>query len=138
LPVRFDLKGLSAGQFCYGPQGLWYRFNPWVFAVDFPLHLRETVAHEVAHYVTYILHGRGGIKPHGPQWRGVMATLGFPRARARGDYSVAGVPRQRQSRYPYVCGCGPHLLTATRHRRAHEGSVYVCRRCNQPLQYSGE
>jgi len=136
LPVQFDLSGKAAGQFCqFGPR-LWYRFNPWVFAAEFEHHLHETVAHEVAHYVVYLRHKRS-VKPHGVEWRSVMAEFGIPDAKATGRYSLRGVPIRQQTRHEYRCSCQVHYLTTTRHKKITNGFSYLCRRCNQRLVKSG-
>lgn len=132
LPVRFDLPGKAAGQFCRRGTRLWYRFNPWVFAADFDHHLHDTVAHEVAHHVVYARHRRS-VKPHGTEWRSVMYAFGIPDARATGRYSLEGVPMRQQARYEYRCDCRVHYLTTTRHNRINRGCDYLCRNCNQSL-----
>lgn len=137
LPHRFDLRGKCAAQFCRSHVGCWYRFNPWVFAADFEQHLDETLAHEVAHYVAHLLHPHR-IRPHGPEWRAIMAQFGYPNARATGNYSLDGVPVRRQIRFRYTCACRTHYLSTTRHRRTLAGQQYLCRSCKQHLVWDDQ
>ncbi|MHB8746707.1 MAG: SprT family zinc-dependent metalloprotease [Gammaproteobacteria bacterium] len=134
VTVLFDLSGQAAGQFRWtaGPPRCVIRYNPWVFAADFAHHLNETVAHEVAHYVTYRLHGPRSIA-HGPEWRRVMSGFGVS-PRASGHYSLAGVPVRRQARHVYCCDCRSHELSSTRHNRHQRGHHYSCRYCGGLLR----
>ncbi len=137
VEVRFDLRGLAAGQYrCEWRDGrprCLIRFNPEVFALDPEQHLRETVAHEVAHHLTFHLHPRA--RPHGPEWAAWMAFFGLE-ARARGGYRVDGIRARRQRRFGYRCACDgrEHALSATRHNRIQRGVRYRCPRCGETLQ----
>ena len=141
VPVRFDLHGASAGQFRVRRAG-WrrdyaIRYNPWVFAADFAHHRLDTVGHEVAHYIVYLLHPRA--RPHGSEWKDLMRHFGAT-PRARSPYDLTGVPLRRQQRHPYHCACPDllHPLSTTRHRRIQQGTRYLCRRCGTPLHHEHE
>ncbi len=110
------------------------RFNPWIFAKYYEDNLATTVPHEVAHYLTDCLYGLGRIRPHGHEWRDVMAVFGAdPSVTAK--YSLAGVPHRRQCRYTYLCGCRSHELSATRHNRIRRRRMsYQCRYCGETLR----
>lgn len=52
----------------------------WLFDAPSPL-LDEVLCHEAAHAAVHFLHGRGA-RPHGREWRDLMAKAGFePRVR---------------------------------------------------------
>jgi hypothetical protein len=55
--------------------------------------LEEVLCHELAHVAVYRLHGRA-VRPHGPEWKGLVAAAGFkPRARferAEGRFPTRG------------------------------------------------
>ena len=135
--VRFDLHGLGAGQYrCewrHGRPRCVIRFNPEVFALDPERHLRETVAHEVAHHLTCHLHP--GARPHGTEWAAWMHFFGVE-PKARGGYRVDGIRARRQRRFGYRCGCEgvEHALSATRHNRVQRGVRYRCPRCGEQLK----
>ena len=134
LPVYFDLKGAAAGMFCAREQSQWLRFNPWVFAQDFDLHLADTVPHEVAHYGIHARFGLRRVKPHGVEWRELVTFLGgTPRATYR--QNMADIPVRRQRRYTYYCDCREHEVSTTRHNRMQAGNAqYRCRFCNGDLK----
>ena len=53
VPVLFDLKGQTAGMFkTIGTRRL-IRYNPWIFSKYFEENLRDTVPHEVAHFIVH-------------------------------------------------------------------------------------
>ena len=57
VPVLFDLAGRTAGMFKLVGRRGWIRYNPWIFAKYFEENLRDTVPHEVAHFIVYELYG---------------------------------------------------------------------------------
>jgi len=131
--IRFDLRGRAAGQArMLAARRFRLRYNPELLAgnpVDF---IAQTVAHEVAHLVAYEVFGRA-IRPHGPEWRSVMALFGVPALRCH-NYPVAASEGRRLVRYAYHCGCGTHELSSIRHNRVRRGQRYCCRACRQPLR----
>ncbi len=137
LPVAFDLRGRSAGQFQVQGNRLRrhyrIRYNPWVFAVDLTHHLNDTVPHEVAHYITYLRHPQA--PPHGREWKALMRLFGAT-PRARSSYSLDGIALRQQRRHPYQCECQAysHSISTTIHNRIQRGQPYLCRRCRKPLR----
>lgn len=135
IPVRFDLRGRSAGMYRVDGGERVIRYNPWLFARYFEDCLVTTVPHEVAHYVVDVLYGLGSTRPHGREWRRIMHLLGAE-PRARGDFDLEGIPIRRQRRFPYACRCGRHHLSAVRHKRVQKQCMqYICRRCRDTLVY---
>lgn len=113
------------------------RYNPHIFAKYFAESLAQTVPHEVAHYVTDLIHGLRGVRPHGPEWRGIAQALGAS-PRATGNYDLGGIPLRRQSLYDYRCACAQHRLGVRRHNRIQRGEGgYLCRRCRVALVFCG-
>ena len=134
IPVVFDLRGRGAGMYKACGDERCIRYNPWVFAVSFEHHLEQTVPHEVAHYAVDRQYGIDRVKPHGAEWKAVMAALGCP-AIVSGDYSLQGVLTRTVRRFQYHCGCQPHSLTSYRHLRILRGkAIYRCRVCNRLLR----
>ena len=107
--------------------------------------LRDTVAHEFAHVVVWwnyrmqirfaipgtVMRPRG----HGREWKATMRELFAvePLRCHRFDTSNTGARMQR--RWPYRCGCRPHLLSTAKHRRAQSGARYFCTHCDAELAY---
>jgi SprT protein len=136
VPVLFDLKGRTAGMFkLVGRHGL-IRYNPWIFGKYFEENLRDTVPHEVAHYIVHEAYPRRGTKPHGVQWKSLMLQFGAD-AGVTFKLDLDGVPQRRQNSHRYQCGCRVHDVSATRHNRVQRGKArYLCRFCNDKLVYA--
>ena len=133
VPVQFDLRGNAAGMYRVRDHERLIRFNPYIFSKYFDNNMEVTIPHEVAHYVTDRLYGIGNVRPHGPEWKTVMAALGAD-ARATARYDLTGIPVRRQRRFSYRCGCMTHQLTSCRHNRFMQGRVtYHCRNCGSAI-----
>jgi len=133
IPVLFDLTGRAAGMYRVSRGERVIRYNPYIFATDLADNLATTVPHEVAHYVADVVHGRGLVRPHGPEWSAIMAALGADPGRTHA-YDLSGVPVRTQRRHPYRCACTTHHLTTRRHYQVLRGAMtYRCRRCGEEL-----
>ena len=136
IPVRFDLRGQAAGMFRAAPDGLCIRYNPWLFARHYIDNLRDTVPHEVAHYIVHQT-CRRRVRPHGPQWQALMEAFGA-NPEVRHSQDLTGVPSRRQQRHSYQCECREHAVSSTRHNRVQRGEAeYRCRYCSGTLRYTG-
>lgn len=136
-PVRFDLSGRSAGMFRARGRHSELRFNPWIFARYYSENLRETVPHEVAHYLVWWQFPRRRMRSHGAEWQAWMGFFGVPAA-VTFDRDISGLPQRRQRRFLYRCDCSEHSLSSTRHYRQERGQAsYQCRRCGSPLRRGG-
>lgn len=134
LPVLFNLKGRASGMYRVKGRERVIRYNPWLFARYYDDCLASTVPHEVAHYLTDMIYGLRRVRPHGPEWKGIMAAFDAD-ASVTSDYSLEGIPQRRTARYPYVCGCDTHMVGALRHKRMRRGrAIYRCRRCGDQLR----
>jgi SprT protein len=137
IEVVFDLSGRSAGMFKVDRGHCQLRYNPWIFAKYFDDNLAATVPHEVAHYLVHQLYGRRRTRPHGKEWRAVMAALGADDS-VTGNYDLSGIPQRRQRRFSYRCGCRDHALSTRRHNNALRGdNRYLCRHCKTELEFAG-
>ena len=138
IPVHFDLSGSSAGMFKIKGSDSRIRYNPWLFAKYFEENLSGTVPHEVAHYIVHCLYGLHRVRPHGPEWRAVMADFGAD-ASVTGDFDLTGIPTRQHRRFRYRCDCREHQVTTRRHNLVSGGKArYACRLCNGELVYAGE
>jgi SprT protein len=135
IPVLFDLRGTSAGMFRIKGEVSQIRFNPWIFAKYYEDNLRDTVPHEVAHYIVHAVYGERRIKPHGWQWEQVMGYFGADTA-VTFSQDLSGIPQRRQRTHPYRCGCREHTLSTTRHNRIQRRKgEYQCLYCHNVLKY---
>jgi SprT protein len=132
--LRFDLRGTAAGQCRWIPgRRPELRFNLALARLNRVPFVAQTVPHEVAHLVTTACHGR--TRPHGPEWRSVMAHFGLPDAPTRHAFEIPAGSARRQQRWTYRCDCRRHELSTTRHKRVESGrSSYQCRHCGEPLR----
>jgi SprT protein len=136
VPVSFDLRGTTAGMFKIEGRARWIRYNPWIFAKYYTENLRDTVPHEVAHYIVHEFYGRRRIKPHGPEWRALMEAFGAdPGVTFKLD--ISDLPQRRQRTHAYLCLCREHEVSTTRHNRIERGVIYQCRYCDGHLEYAG-
>jgi SprT protein len=136
VPVLFDLRGRMAGMYRVCGQHRVIRYNPWLFAKYPEDGIEVTVPHEVAHYVTDLLHGFDRIRPHGREWCEVMRLFGInPNGAMRHRLDLSGIPLRRQSRHLYRCECRTHHLSGIRHGRVQrETAKYICRHCGADLE----
>ena len=95
--------------------------------------LEGTVPHEVAHYITHELFGLHRIRPHGREWKAVMAGFDADPA-VTCNFDLSGIPQRVERRYTYHCACGSHELSARRHNRIQRGrGRYECLVCRTEL-----
>lgn len=134
---RFDLGGRAAGQVVWSQRRRPdVRYNLSIAALQPEPFLAETVPHEIAHVVTALCHRSA--RPHGPEWRAVMAYFGIARASRCHRFRLDTDLQRVQRRWAYRCACDVHQLSTTRHNRVHTGrQIYVCRRCGGALHPVG-
>jgi SprT protein len=136
LEVHFDLSGTTAGMYKIHGRRSWVRYNPWIFGKYFSENLRDTVPHEVAHYVVHQVFGWGRVKPHGVEWCTLMEWFEAD-PEVTFNYDLEGIPRRRQRTHGYRCACREHQLSTTRHNRILRGAGrYRCSYCRGDLVYA--
>ena len=138
VEIRFDLRGTAAGQARMrdGSFAL-IRYNAALLGLHPEVFVAETVPHEVAHVVAFTKHG-ACIRPHGAEWQAVMRHFGVEPSRCH-RYDVSKLRTRSLQRFLYRCGCGTHQISSIRHNRiCRQGTVYLCRRCRQPLRHETE
>jgi SprT protein len=126
--INFELRGRVAGR-AWWPRNQ-IQLNP-VFLIEQPKFIEETVPHEIAHLLTRAMNGPR-VRPHGPEWKKVMADLGYPPIRCH-NYDLTNAVIRRQRRHDYRCTCGVHPVPTITHRRIQRGAVYSCRKCHSRL-----
>lgn len=133
IAVRFDLTGKAAGMYRVQGGESVIRYNAHLFAKYFDDNLTVTIPHEVAHYITDRIYGLRKIRPHGKEWKALMAEFGADNSRTC-NYNLEGIPRRSYRRFPYRCGCTDHELTSRRHKQIQQGKMqYFCRQCGSSL-----
>ncbi len=133
VDVVFDLIGSSSGMFRVSERHCEIRYNPWIFAKFFEESLSGTVPHEVAHYIAHEVYGLDRVRPHGPEWREIMAAFDADPS-VTCDFDLAGIPQRRQRRFSYHCECREHRISTRCHNRIQQGKDrYLCRHCGIEL-----
>lgn len=124
--VKVNLRGKAAGQARLGQAQL--RFNRILYEENRGHFIKQTVGHEVAHWIAYCLWGN--VRAHGKEWQHIMLQVfGLPPTRLH-DYDVSSVQGKT---YPYRCNCRHYQLSTRRHRAILRGRYYQCRECGAML-----
>ena len=145
IPISFDLKGRAAGMFRVKGRHRVIRYNPFIFAKYFEENLKQTVPHEIAHYLTDEIYGSGKlssmvagrVRPHGREWQSIMHSLGADASRTC-SFDMSGLPVRKQNYYLYRCACSEHQLGSRRHNRVRRQQAnYYCKKCRGLLTKAG-
>ncbi|ORU92606.1 MAG: metallopeptidase [Cycloclasticus sp. symbiont of Poecilosclerida sp. N] len=134
IPIQFDLKGHTVGMYKKLRQQKVIRYNSLIFSKYFKENLRDTVPHEVAHYIVDMQFGRKKIRPHGVEWKELMALFGANASRTA-CYNLTGIPKRRYSTIQYQCECQTHQLGIRCHNKVIQRRTdYYCRQCGDLLK----
>ena len=131
--ISFKLRGQKAGVAHICENRL--RFNPVLYKENREHFLLHTVAHEVAHLISYKVYGKN-IRAHGPQWQAVMQDVYRLPADRCHNYAVKN---KTKTHYLYRCQCTerePFALSGQRHARIKKGLHYLCKECRGKLTYT--
>ena len=76
--IKYNLSGRCAGRahWIYVTNDMFIRINPILLNENVEYMLTNTVPHEIAHLVAYMVFGKS-IKPHGYEWKTVMRCFGL-------------------------------------------------------------
>lgn len=141
--IDMTLRGTCAGQYMRRGDRHFIRVNRVLALENLANYMRETIPHEVAHYVTRSVYGhtyRGKrVTAHGPEWKSVMVRVyGLPPTRCHQYDTSNARTRTVGKSYKYACNCKEWNLTIIRHRRVLKGQKYTCTQCHGVLQYQGK
>lgn len=109
---RINDRALRGGRCSFPSQKCTYgvvEINGILLQKSMASHRLQTMLHEVAHAINWILH-RWEHDSHGPKWRRVMAALDCP---------------------PHVCTQGEFTEAITRQKQERANYVYACQNCEQ-------
>lgn len=130
--VSYDLRGRCAGQALLGQNRI--RINRTLLLENLEAFLFQTVGHEVAHLICWHVHGPRA-RPHGVEWRMVMAILGLPPKRCHNYDTARSAVRKKLATFAYACRCRIRQMTIIRHRRMLKSpGYYRCRQCGESLR----
>jgi len=129
IPVLFNLKGMVAGQFVFSGADEFLKFNIPIAETNGKDAFKNTVVHEVAHYIARCLFTKY-IKPHGYEWKKIMMDLDTV---ASVTHNYAMPSSVIGTRHEYKCECQSHFVSTIIHNKIRKGSVRVCRKCKTQL-----
>ena len=138
--VYFDLKGGDAG--VASPAKNIIRINSVLLQENEKDFMSDTIPHEVAHIVCYLVHGwirtSRGFSHHGVEWKAIMRAFGCEPTRC---HSMDVSRTQRKMRkFSYQCPdclvCMP--MSDICHNRVLKGKSYTHNSCKTPLQFIEE
>jgi len=136
IPINFGLTGRAAGMYHVHGTSRYIRYNPYLFAKYFDDNLRQTIPHEVAHYIADTLYGIKNIRPHGREWKTIMGQFGAE-ASIHCDYDLHGIPQRQHRRFVYRCNCRHHEITTRRHNMILRGERrYRCPLCKSDITHA--
>lgn len=125
--IDYGLKGSAAGVAIL--QGWQIRLNSVLLAENKQTFIDQVIPHELAHLLVWQQFGK--VAPHGKQWRWMMEKVLGVTARRTHNFAIDSV---RVKTFTYHCTCQLHQLSIRRHNRVQrQQSLYLCRRCRQPL-----
>lgn len=108
--------------------------NPVLFRQNKKDFIEDTIPHEVAHLVAFMVYRDNG---HGAGWKHVMRSdFGIPPTRCH-NYDVSNVKQKYTVRKAlYTCECKDltHKLSLQKHRSK---TNFLCKRCRQPIKFTG-
>ena len=145
-PVKFEAIGTRAGCFTFYniSKEHWLDFNLEIATKNGAAYFQRTVPHEIAHYVRWMRNGKemdrhadGRKDMHGAKWKAVMHELGATDDTAYHSYDVSHVPRRRQRRWAYECGCTTHSIATVTHNKMVKGAGRICSDCKGKLKFAG-
>jgi len=131
--IKFDLKGVVAGQYCYQFGKPWFCVNMILAIENIEEYLARTVPHEFAHYIDHCIHGSTG---HGRNWKRIMVNVFGLNPKRCHNYDVSNALVRKVNRpHVYKCQCNEYPITPHVHKKISRGKVYTCRKCNTNLVF---
>ena len=131
--IDYSLRGCVSGQAIASRTML--KFNVPIAIQNVDVYIKQTVPHEVAHLIEFVLYGCIG---HKRNWKTIMSLVfGLQPLRCH-SYDTSEYKRNR-TKYVYKCNCSEHWISAIRHNRMHNGiTTYRCRNCRTPITYTNK
>lgn len=138
IPIKYDLRGTSAGMFCVRFGARFFRVNLVLAKENIDTYLKNTVPHEFCHYMVYERVGlreryfQSMPKPHGYEWKKFMIQVFGLNPKRCHSYNTANAANRP---YVYACACQEFHLSALLHRRIRSGQRRHCCRCKMNIVF---
>jgi SprT protein len=107
FPVYFDTIGRAAAfaHVWHKTRGMHININPVLLNENMEYIINQTVPHEVAHLVAYLIYGKQALG-HGYEWRSVMSVFGLEAIRCHRLDTTTIKKNRNRTRFNYTCKCG--------------------------------
>jgi len=89
---------------------------------------KETIIHEVAHMINYIITGTNG---HNKSWKKIMEALGISNAKATTNYKIDKSYLLTPKKIMLYCKCDTHVMSKNIWNKNY--GRYVCTKCKTDL-----
>ncbi len=93
-----------------------------------PALVEEVLCHEMAHVAAYAIHGGRIRRPHGPEWRQLMQTAGYPPKVRMAVPPGLAPPKRKRTRRAYLHLCLLCKMTRLAGRAMRRWRCARCRR----------
>lgn len=139
LPIVFFEKGAVAGWAKYGRMNHLHNinleFNIAYIENNWDDMVEDTIPHEVAHVIDYLIRGYSN---HDKHWERIAKSLGCSGNRTH-NYQVQYARRPRtQTKHLYIATCGTEFMASTtRHKRIQQGTVYYLKKTGGKIHRTG-
>ena len=120
---------VTAGKAVAHPEKLVIELNPTLYKENEDKFIEDTVPHEFAHIVAYVLYKT---MAHDANWYHVVNTLQINTERCH-SYDVSAHRAAKTKSYKYSCGCKEWDVTPQRKSWMNRGKVYFCPACKGTL-----
>ena len=131
--IRFDLRGKTAGMVLFpATASCIIRYNLPLLKKYGEAFINTTVPHEVSHLIARVVYGPR-IKPHGAEWKQIMNLFHASPVRCH-NFNTEHAGGRKLRYFDYQCDCRDHRLSAIRHNRVLQGTVYFCNHCGSQLR----
>jgi SprT protein len=141
--VEFTKRGKVAGCVSFDRSEPYINFNKVLLQENFDDFMKQTIPHEVSHYIVFVLYGhqynnmRTRRVVHGPDWKYTMRFFGCD-PKLYHSYSTKNSTVRKLKTFKYKCSCSEVELTSIRHNRVMKGTAnYRCSKCGTRLEYIG-
>lgn len=110
------------------------KINPYLLAQHEEIMLTNTIPHEIAHLVIFMLYP-GESRSHDAEWAAVARSLGLDNPTPFHLLDISNTPSEA-NRHLYSCSCQTHWLSTARHNLWNRNNkALICNGCNGHLTY---
>jgi SprT protein len=138
IPVKFDLSGNTSGMFCVRGEEMYFRFNLQIAIDNEEEFIKQTIPHEVAHYLQIINYNQFK-SGHGKAWKYIMQRVFNLEPKRCHEYNLTNVKKRNIKEFVYSCNCKEHVVSSIIHNRIQlKNKNYCCNICKSRVSFIRE